>query len=190
MYLFPHVCKVWGMISIRRLYFDKKVFKRQIQSIVMFWKFWLCLLYLCYVLWQKQHQCEKSVRKITQQNVWLDYKFLGKELLPQPIKTERGKWSHHAKLQIFCDEKQEKNTRKYEFAASFGIVFSRIDKSDREDMCAFLLVEMAAIGAISFGQTNKVFKANMAEVKKKPKKPSVMTWHMYVVVKDNFKYPQ
>ena len=105
MYLFPHVCKVWGMISIRRLYFDKKVLKRQIQSIVMFWKFWLCLLYLCYVLWQKQHQCEKSVRKITQQNVWLDYKFLGKELLPQPIKTERGKWSHHAKLQIFCDEK-------------------------------------------------------------------------------------
>jgi len=37
-------------------------------------------------------------------------------------------------------------------------------------MCAFLLVEMAAIGAISFGQTNKVFKANIAEVKKKTEK--------------------
>ena len=43
-------------------------------------------------------------------------------------------------------------------------------QSDREDMCAFLLVEMAAIGAISFGQTNKVFKANIAEVKKKTEK--------------------
>ena len=132
MYLFPHVCKVWGMISIRRLYFDKKVLKRQIQSIVMFGSFG-CVCFTYDVLWQKQHQCEKSVRKITQQNVWLDYKFLGKE--PQPIKTERGKWSHHAKLQIFCDEKQEKTNESMNLQLALGLLLRQVAVRQRGHVC-------------------------------------------------------
>ena len=176
------------MISIRRLYFDKKVLKRQIQSIVMFGSFG-CVCFTYDVLWQKQHQCEKSVRKITQQNVWLDYKFLGKE--PQPIKTERGKWSHHAKLQIFCDEKQEKTNESMNLQLALGLLLRQVAVRQRGHVCFSISGDGGdRCNITSFGQTNKVFKANIAEVKTKPKKPSVMTWHMYVVVKDNFKYPQ
>ena len=194
MYLFPHVCKVWGMISIRRLYFEIWSVKKAnpvncdvLEVLVVFALPMLCsIMTKTTSVWKK---CEKNNTAECLAGLQIPWK----RAFTSTDKNGTGKVISSRETSDILWWKTRKNTRKYEFAASFlGLLFLRRDKmpSDNKDMCAFLLVEMAAIGAISFGQTKKVFKANTAEVKTKPKKPSVMTWHMYVVVKDNFKYPQ
>ena len=71
------------------------------------------------------------------------------------------------------NKKKTHESMNLQLLLALGLLFKRRHKlqSDKEDKCAFLLVVMAAIGAISFGQTNKVFKANI----EKPKRPSVLT---------------